>query len=291
MPRLWTGATLSGQSALSNEERRRALDPQTRQAAFGTVPSSLPGVTSLRDAVGRAARLERADDGQGAMRFALETGDRELARAVAAKATTRVGARCSPSGAGTAEASSSPSCSQKWKPTAGAAAAARPPARCVGASDDRKPNIKAGAEAAVLEVLRDAPELRASATARSLHRAPPRSRLRSVKRQVVEHLGQLDFLHAKDNVVCSARPAPAKPSRDRGLDPRLPGRPPRRVRDRDRVGRAPGRGQAPQRPRRRAQAPVVYPAAGGRRGRLRMIVKSELPVAVSFARVWLGAGD
>ena len=34
---------------------------------------------------------------------------------------------------------------------------------------------------------------------------------RSVKRQVVEHLGQLDFLHAHENVVLLGRPAPARP--------------------------------------------------------------------------------
>ena len=33
---------------------------------------------------------------------------------------------------------------------------------------------------------------------------------RSVKKQVIEHLGQLDFLHGKENIVCSARPAPAR---------------------------------------------------------------------------------
>jgi DNA replication protein DnaC len=31
---------------------------------------------------------------------------------------------------------------------------------------------------------------------------------RSVKKQVVEHLGQLDFLHAKDNLVLLGPPAP-----------------------------------------------------------------------------------
>jgi DNA replication protein DnaC len=33
---------------------------------------------------------------------------------------------------------------------------------------------------------------------------------RSVKRQVIEHLGQLDFLHAKDNLVCLGPPGTGK---------------------------------------------------------------------------------
>ena len=52
--------------------------------------------------------------------------------------------------------------------------------------------------------------------------------------------------HARENVVLLGPPGTGKtPSRDRGLDPRLPRRPARRVRDRHRVGRAPRRGQAP----------------------------------------------
>jgi len=62
---------------------------------------------------------------------------------------------------------------------------------------------------------------------------------RSVKRQVVEHLGQLDFLHARENVVLLGPPGTGKTHCDRRLDPRLPGRPARSVRDRDRVGRPP----------------------------------------------------
>src|SRR5947208_576885 len=50
---------------------------------------------------------------------------------------------------------------------------------------------------------------------------------RSVKKQVIEHLGQLDFLHAKENVVLlgPARHRQDAPG-DRAFDPRLP--PPRR---------------------------------------------------------------
>src|SRR3982751_1395259 len=33
---------------------------------------------------------------------------------------------------------------------------------------------------------------------------------RSVKKTVVEHLGQLDFLHARENVILLGRPAPAR---------------------------------------------------------------------------------
>ena len=33
---------------------------------------------------------------------------------------------------------------------------------------------------------------------------------RSVKKQVIEHLGQLDFLHAKENVVLLGHPGPAR---------------------------------------------------------------------------------
>ena len=92
---------------------------------------------------------------------------------------------------------------------------------------------------------------------------------RSVKKQVIEHLGQLDFLHGRENVV-TARPARHRQDApgDRARDPRLPGRPARRVRDRDRVGRAARRGPAPRPPRRRARPPRADPAAGRRRGRL-----------------------
>jgi DNA replication protein DnaC len=40
---------------------------------------------------------------------------------------------------------------------------------------------------------------------------------RSVKRQVVEHLGQLDFLHARECIVCLGPPGPGShcPPRDR----------------------------------------------------------------------------
>jgi DNA replication protein DnaC len=62
---------------------------------------------------------------------------------------------------------------------------------------------------------------------------------RSVKKQVVEHLGQLDFLHARDNVILLGPPGHGQdPSGDRDLDPRVPGRPACPVRERHAVGRA-----------------------------------------------------
>jgi hypothetical protein len=68
------------------EQRRRELDLQVRQAAFGAAPSSPSGVTAYRDAVDRASKLERPSEAQESIRAAIETGDRELARAIAAKA-------------------------------------------------------------------------------------------------------------------------------------------------------------------------------------------------------------
>jgi hypothetical protein len=35
---------------------------------------------------------------------------------------------------------------------------------------------------------------------------------RSVKKQVIEHLGQLDFLHGRQNVILLGPPAPARPT-------------------------------------------------------------------------------
>jgi DNA replication protein DnaC len=62
---------------------------------------------------------------------------------------------------------------------------------------------------------------------------------RSVKKTVIEHLGQLDFLHARENVILLGPPAPAKPTfGDRLVDPRVPGRSARAVRHRHAMGRA-----------------------------------------------------
>jgi hypothetical protein len=68
------------------EQRRRELDLQVRQSAFGTAPSSPSGVAAFRDAVDRASKLERPSEAQESIRVAIETGDCELARAIAAKA-------------------------------------------------------------------------------------------------------------------------------------------------------------------------------------------------------------
>ena len=39
---------------------------------------------------------------------------------------------------------------------------------------------------------------------------------RSVKKTVVEHLGQFDFLHSRKNVVMLGRPGPARPTKRSG---------------------------------------------------------------------------
>ena len=57
-------------------------------------------------------------------------------------------------------------------------------------------------------------------------------------------------------------------SGDRALDPRLPGRPARAVRDRHPMGRPALGSQAPGQPRGRAAPAVVHPADRRRRGRL-----------------------
>jgi hypothetical protein len=92
---------------------------------------------------------------------------------------------------------------------------------------------------------------------------------RSVKKTVIEHLGQLDFVHARENVILP------RPTRDRqntpshrALDPRPPGRPARPVRDRHPMGRPSLRRQTPRQPRDRTPAPVLHPPDRRRRSRL-----------------------
>jgi hypothetical protein len=75
-----------GELRTGYEQRRRELDLQVRQAAFGAAPTSAAGVTAFRDAADRASSLEGPADAQRAMRQALATGDSELARAIAAHA-------------------------------------------------------------------------------------------------------------------------------------------------------------------------------------------------------------
>ena len=76
------------------------------------------------------------------------------------------------------------------------------------------------------------------------------------RRQVIEHLGQLDFLHAKENVILLGPPGTGKTHLAIALGIRacLAGQ---RValQDRDRMGRAPRRRATPRPPRRRARTP------------------------------------
>ena len=70
---------------------------------------------------------------------------------------------------------------------------------------------------------------------------------RSVKKQVIEHLGQLDFLHGRENVILLGPPGTGKTHLAIALgDPRLPRRPARAVRDRDPMGRPARRSQTPR---------------------------------------------
>jgi DNA replication protein DnaC len=62
---------------------------------------------------------------------------------------------------------------------------------------------------------------------------------RSVKKQVVEHLGQLDFLHARENVILLGPRYRQDAPGDRDLDPRVPRGPARPVRHRHPLGRPP----------------------------------------------------
>jgi hypothetical protein len=75
-----------GELRTGYEQRRRELDLQVRQSAFGSAPTSPAGVAAFRDAVDRASKLERRAEAQQSMRAAIDTGDMELARAIAAKA-------------------------------------------------------------------------------------------------------------------------------------------------------------------------------------------------------------
>jgi DNA replication protein DnaC len=69
----------------------------------------------------------------------------------------------------------------------------------------------------------------------------------SLRRETVLHLGQLDFLAGKENIVLLGHRQDTLV--DRVGDPRLPGRPPRPVPDRDRMGRALDRRATPRPPR------------------------------------------
>ena len=81
---------------------------------------------------------------------------------------------------------------------------------------------------------------------------------RSVKKTVIEHLGQLDFLHAKENVILLGPPGTGKTHIATALrDPRVPRRTTRAVRDRDPMGRPARRGQTPGAAGGRAQTALV----------------------------------
>ena len=87
-------------------------------------------------------------------------------------------------------------------------------------------------------------------------------------RQVL-HLGQLDFLAGKGNVVLLGPPRTRQdPPGHRVEDPGLPGPPLRRVQNRDRMGRAARRRPTPRPPGLRARPVAARPAADRRRGRL-----------------------
>jgi DNA replication protein DnaC len=90
----------------------------------------------------------------------------------------------------------------------------------------------------------------------------------SIPRNAVLHLGQLDFLAGRENVVLLGPLGTGKTHLSIALGMRLPRRTRRRVPDRHRMGRALGRRAAPRPPRRRARSPATDPAADRRRGRL-----------------------
>ena len=92
---------------------------------------------------------------------------------------------------------------------------------------------------------------------------------RSVKKTVIEHLGQLDFLHAKECIVALGPPGTGKThlAIAFGIRACLAGH---RVRfhDRDRMGRPARRRQARRPARGRARRARPDPVADRRRGRL-----------------------
>ena len=92
---------------------------------------------------------------------------------------------------------------------------------------------------------------------------------RSLKRETIAHLGTLDFVVARDNVVFLGPPGTGKDaSGHRPWDPGLPGRPPGGLRHRRPMGRPPRRGPHPRAAPSRAGAAGPLPAAGHRRGGL-----------------------
>ena len=84
----------------------------------------------------------------------------------------------------------------------------------------------------------------------------------SAEKPLLLHLAQLAWIsrtrqRLPDRPARDRQDAPGDRARDQGL----PGRPPRRVRDRPAMGHAPGSRPGPQQPRRRTQAPRALRAA------------------------------
>jgi DNA replication protein DnaC len=85
---------------------------------------------------------------------------------------------------------------------------------------------------------------------------------RSVKKTVVEHLGQLDFLHARDNLILLGPPGTGKTHlRSRSASEPVWLASACSSRPLPSGGRSPLRGQAPRHARGRAQTPVVRAVA------------------------------
>src|SRR4051794_13660385 len=81
---------------------------------------------------------------------------------------------------------------------------------------------------------------------------------RGLKRDLIAHLGTLDFVTAKENVLLLGPPGPGKnPPGYRPGHPGLPGRPPGAVRHRHRMGHPAGRG--PSRRPAAGRTPTVGP--------------------------------
>ena len=103
---------------------------------------------------------------------------------------------------------------------------------------------------------------------------------RGLKRDTIAHLGTLDFVVAKDNVVFLGPPGTGKTHLAiRHRDPGLPSRPSCPVRDRLRVGRPAGRSSSRRAPPTGTDPAGPLPAACRRRGRLYPVrTRSRQPV-------------
>ena len=117
----------------------------------------------------------------------------------------------------------------------------------------------------------------ARATASATPRSPPTRRSRTstsppsprAEKPLILHLAQLAWIAEHMNVCFFGPPGHRQDApRDRAGDQGLPGRAPRRVRDRPAMGRPPRARPAPQRARRRTQTPRALQPARRRRDRL-----------------------